>query len=607
MEESKKREVSTDDKKSRVRHMSRREFLATMAVSAAAAPLLGSALASPAKAQTISAGRSTGQAGHNILFIFTDQERYFRQRPSGFTLPGRERLEQTGVTFHNHYCPATQCTPSRSVLMTGLQTPDTRMFENTDLPWIKNLSTDIPTFGHMLRKVGYYTAYKGKWHLTREFDREPDRLLNKEMEVYGFADYNSPGDMVGHSLGGYHFDHLIAGSAITWLRNHGRPLNDEGKPWCLAVSLVNPHDVMYFNTDLPGQHVQDTGHLLKRATPVPQNEFYEKTWDLPLPKSLTQVIDGPGRPKAHAEYQKCWDYVLGHIPIEPERWKRLNDFYLNSLRAIDLQMLAILKELDALRLTGRTIVVVSSDHGEMAGAHGGMRGKGPFAYEECIHVPLNIVHPDVRGGQECRALSGHIDITPTLLAMAGVKRGQIGDLAGRDLPGKDLTPLLNNPGTAGVNAARNGVLFTYSGLFTVDSEPLGLVSKAVAAGTNLQAALKSGGGQLNLKKRGTVRTIFDGRYKFTRYFGPEDRNRPSTIEELYQYNDVELFDLQTDPAEMNNLAANKGENQDLVLAMSAKLEAVIKTEIGIDDGREMPDFKGINWTIDTKDNEAVLD
>ena len=248
-------EISKADNSIRAGHVSRREFLARMTAGAAATPLLGSALAGCA--QTMSPGRRVSasgksEGGKNILFVFTDQERYFRQWPAGFALPARERLQQTGVTFHNHYCPATMCTPSRSVLMTGLQTPDTRMFENTDLPWIKDLSTEIPTIGHMLRKAGYYTAYKGKWHLNRGFDREADRLLNKEMEVYGFADYNSPGDIVGHSLGGYHFDHLIAGSAITWMRNHGRPLNDDGKPWALVVSLVNPHDIMYFNTDAPG-------------------------------------------------------------------------------------------------------------------------------------------------------------------------------------------------------------------------------------------------------------------------------------------------------------------------------------------------------------------
>ena len=345
---------------------------------------------------------------------------------------------------------------------------------------------------------------------------------------------------------------------------------------------------------------------MKRARRAPNHEFYKKTWDVPLPQSLTEPLDRPGRPKANAEFLKVWDYILGHIPLEPERWRRLNDFYLNSLRAVDIQMLAILKELDTLRLTDRTIVVVTSDHGEMAGAHGGLRGKGPFAYEECIHLPLYTVHPDVRGGQECRALTAHIDMAPTLLAMAGVQPGKVGEIAGRELPGKDLTPLLNGPGAASIHAIREGVLFTYSGLVSVDSEPLGMAQKALAAGKDLPTALRSGGPP-NLKKRGTVRTVFDGRYKFTRYFGPEDRNRPGTLDELYQDNDVELFDLQTDPGEMTNLAAQKGEHRDLVLAMSAKLEALIKREIGVDDGREMPPFKGVTWTLDVKGSETILD
>jgi arylsulfatase A-like enzyme len=249
---------------------------------------------------------------------------------------------------------------------------------------------------------------------------------------------------------------------------------------------------------------------------------------------------------------------------------------------------------------------VTSDHGEMAGAHGGMRGKGPFAYEENIHLPLFITHPDVRGGQECRALTAHIDMAPTLLSMAGIGPGRAGELAGRDLPGKDLTLLLTNPGRADVNAVRDGVLFTYSGLVTVDADPLEAAANALAAGKDLPTALKSGEPP-NLKKRGTARTVFDGRYKFTRYFSPEDRNRPGSLDELYRDNDVELFDVQADPAEATNLAAVKGQHADLVLTMSRKLEAMIKAEIGVDDGREMPEVKGITWTLDTKDNDTVLD
>lgn len=150
------------------------------------------------------------------------------------------------------------------------------------------------------------------------------------------------------------------------------------------------------------------------------------------------------------------------------------------------------------------------------------------------------------------------------------------------------------------------MLFTYSGLVTVDADPLEAAANALAAGKDLPTALKSGDPP-NLKKRGTARTVLDGRYKFTRYFSPEDRNRPGSIDELYRDNDVELFDVQGDPAETTNLAAFKGQHTGLVLTMSRKLEAMIKGEIGVDDGREMPEFKGIPWTLDTEGNDTVLD
>lgn len=211
--------------------------------------------------------------GYNLLFVFTDQERYFPQWPPGLSLPAHERLQKTGITFHNHYTSAVMCTSSRSVLLTGLQTPINGMFENTNVPYVPNLSPDIPTFGHLLRKAGYYTAYKGKWHLSRAFDiKDKYPNLTEAMEAYGFADYFDPGDIVGHTLGGYLNDHLIAGSAIRWLRNRGKPLSAEGKPWSLTVSLVNPHDVMYFNTDAQDEQRQDTGKLAMQAARAPDHE-----------------------------------------------------------------------------------------------------------------------------------------------------------------------------------------------------------------------------------------------------------------------------------------------------------------------------------------------
>ena len=547
--------------------------------------------------------RRNGAAGEklNIVFLFGDQERYFPKWPKDLSLPGHERLQREGVTFHNHYTSAIMCTPSRSVLTTGLQTADNRMFDNTDMPWVQSLSPEVPTIGHMLRKAGYYTAYKGKWHLNKDFDtHEPDRLFTREMDGYGFSDYVGPGDIIGHTLGGYAFDQVIAGSAIAWLRRVGRPLAQERKPWSLFVSLVNPHDIMYFNTDLPGQMVQDSGKLLKRAAPAPDHAFYKATWDFPVAPTLREAMDAAGRPRAHGEFLKVWDHVLGHIPLEEERWRRFNDFYINSLRTMDLQIASLLSELDALGLADRTIFVFTSDHGEAAGAHG-LHGKGPFAYEEAIHIPLIISHPDVAGGQSCQALSSHIDMVPTLLGMAGVADSEKGEFAGRELPGKNLMPVLGTAASADVHAARESILFTYSGLVANDANLIAVAGEAIASGKSPRESMKASGFQPDLKKRGSLRTVFDGRYKFSRYFAPVERNRPGTIEELYKVNDVELFDLDADRAETVNLAADRQKNAELIATMSTKLEAAIKAEIGRDDGREMPEVGKISWAIDRAD------
>ena len=145
--------------------------------------------------------------------------------------------------------------------------------------------------------------------------------------------------------------------------------------------------------------MQNTGKLLKRAAGAPDHE------SLPRDVGYARRVDAsrsrwtrPGGRAAHGEFLKVWDHVLGHIPLEEERWRRFNDFYINSIRTMDMQIANVLSELDALGLADRTIIVFTSDHGEMAGAHG-IHGKGPFAYEEGIHVPLMVSHPDVRAGR----------------------------------------------------------------------------------------------------------------------------------------------------------------------------------------------------------------
>jgi arylsulfatase len=174
----------------------------------------------------------------------------------------------------------------------------------------------------------------------------------------------------------------------------------------------------------------------------------------------------------------------------------------------------------------------------------------------------------------------------------------MGEAAGRELPGRDFSSALAAPGRAGVHAVRESVLFTFSGLAQTDSNLMRVIAEGASQGKDTKTAIKESGFKPDLKKRGSLRMVYDGRYKYTRYFSPLERNRPTTIDEIHRWNDSELFDLTTDPGEMKNLAATKGANETLLLAMNAKLNAAIEREIGKDDGREMPEVAGINWAAE---------
>src|SRR5690348_17026578 len=332
--------------------MTRRQVLKIMGGGAIAASMAGSFSRSEVSAaeETRPGGRGSTSAGpYNILFILTDQERFFRpgELPPGFHLPGHERLSKRGVVFENHRINSCVCTPSRSVLYTGQHIQRTRMFDNTNFPWISSLSTEIKTVGHFLRDAGYYTAYKGKWHLTKEFETQndlsaPEKILTKEMEAYGFADYFGIGDIIAHTEGGYLHDGIIAAMATTWLRGKGRELAGQGKPWFLAVNLVNPHDVMFYNTDRPGEKVQER-NILGQIAHEPAYPLYSKQWKFELPASFSERLDAAGRPRAHAEFIKSHDALVGKIPAEDEwRWRKRHNYYLNCLRDVDRNIVAVL-------------------------------------------------------------------------------------------------------------------------------------------------------------------------------------------------------------------------------------------------------------------------
>ena len=585
--------------------LSRREFLESTGLTTLA---LGTGAFAGMPAMAATTENSTNEADaadskpYNILFILTDQERYFDPAtlPIGYSLSGRERLRREGVSFKNHQIATSVCSSSRSVIYTGQHIQHTKVFDNMGFPWSNDLSPDIPTVGDYLHAAGYHAAYLGKCHFIDELeDLEGDGALgvnlsklNEVMQQRGFDDYVGVGDIIGHILGGYETDEFTTSTAVRWLRAEPRELAKQGKPWFLALNLVNPHDVMFFNTDAPGSSpVQDLGHL----SPInrePAHALYQRRWNMPLPASRNETWDYAGRPRAHYDYQFARGAIVGQFPNEDTRWQRLQDYYLNCIADCDRHVERILQELDELGLADNTVVVMTSDHGELAGAHN-MHGKGATAFKEQLHVPLYVRHPghDTSAGKECAALTSHLDITPTILGLAGARGNSVRQQTPA-LKGQDLTGLLASPESAPNGAARPAALYNFNMWLYQDAEFMRQVYEALSSGQEVaKLGLKP-----DLAKRGAIRSVTDGRYRYSRYFSPRQHNLPTTIEEIVKYNDVELFDLKSDPDEMRNLAVDRKVNGELLLAMNQQLTNIIADEVGSDEGEFLPENKA-GWAV----------
>jgi len=412
------------------------------------------------------------------------------------------------------------------------------------------------------------------------------------MEGYGFSDYFGIGDIIAHTRGGYLHDGVIAAMASSWLRGKGRDLAAEGKPWFLAVNLVNPHDVMFYDTDAPGTPLRPERGITHVARD-PADPLYAQQWEFQLPPNHAERLDAPGRPAAHRDFLRSHDALVGAIPNEEARWRRRHNYYLNCLRDVDRNLASVLAELDASGLADRTVVILTADHGDMDGAHQ-LHAKGAVAYREQNHVPLIVVHPAYPGGRRCRAITSHLDIAPTLVGLTSAPAAKRQSIL-EGLAGTDFSGVLGNAETAGVQTVRKASLFNYNMFAYLDGDYLLKALEYVKKGGKPQQ-LKEAGIVPNLMKRGAVRSSYDGRYVFSRYFSPKQHNRPTTLEDLYRFNDVELFDHETDPLETNNLAADK-QHRDLVLAMNATLNGLLDAEVGEDRGQMLPGGAEAGWEV----------
>lgn len=539
-------------------------------------------------------------AGYNILFVLVDQEHFFPQWP--FPVPAREAIKKKAVTFLNHQAASCVCSSARSVVYAGQHIQHTGIADNLNYIWQRDLSTKTKTIGHRLTELGYHAAYQGKWHLsaTMDLNNKPvDAPLldyRKTMQSYGFQDFFGVGDLIDGTLGGYKYDDGTLATAVTWLRTEAQTLRTKGQPWYLAVNLVNPHDTMYFDSDIGTENIQGKRHALPIAR-APDDELYRATWDnVPLPPNRHQPFDAPGRPKAHLYYQQSIDLLVGQWPDEDRRWRDLRNYYFNAIRDCDTKVERLMAALENNGMAQNTIVVFTADHGELGGSHQ-MRGKGTNTYRQQNHLPLMIVHPGLPGGKECQAITSQLDLTPTLLALTGKDAASVAR-ASEGLRGKDFSAQLRNPEAAAPKSVRPASLFNFDMLSYSDPKwaAMTIDTRAFRAKPPEQQEAMLAAQPPDFRNRTAIRSIFDGRYRFSRYFSPVLFNTPKTLEELLAKNDLEVYDLQADPDEMTNLALDAKKNGDLILALNQTTNERIAEEVGVDDGSFLPIRSG-KWAF----------
>jgi len=388
----------------------------------------------------------------NLLVLWTDQQRADTMAAygnHGYRVPALNRLAAESVVFDRCYVTQPVCTPSRSSVMTGLWPHRTGCVRN-NIP----LKADFKTLPELVADSAYRTAYMGKWHLGDElFAQHGFQHWVSIEDIYN--QYFSPArDRAARSS--YHHFLLSLGYkpdannqfsrrfATTVPIEHSKPsflaqeavkfiLQHRAEPWILYVNTLEPHTP--FSSALNDLHTEDQAPLPPNYPGIPEGP--EPEWY----KSRRRKFAGPK--------------TEGFDLRGPEGWKRMHRNYAGLCSLVDQAFARILWALEVSGQAENTIVVHTSDHGEMMGAHSLMAKS--VMYEEAVRVPLLLRVPLRLKPQRFPHPVSHIDLVPTLLELMGVRdpgldgRSLLGYLSAERSPEDVFIQWTQDPGEGGPN------------------------------------------------------------------------------------------------------------------------------------------------------------
>ncbi len=523
---------------------------------------------------------ATAQAQHkaaaatqrpNIVYIMCDDHAFQCISAYGSPIsklaptPNIDRIAERGMRFDRAFVENSLSTPSRACLMTGLYSN-----QNGQRQLGEGIDTTRTFFTEQLQQAGYQTAVVGKWHMgcdPKGFDYY--HIYNDQGQYYNpqYRGTDTDGKYIVEE--GYSTD-LTTDHALSFIEHR-----DASKPFCLLLHHKAPHRNWLANTKYFGMYDNVT-------FPLPET-FYDdyetrgsavRTQKMSVTKDMRWEQDFKVQEMLDTANADSWDSYLSLMNevnrMNPEQriawgkyyfprnrrllearltgkeldeWKYQNYIrdYMSVIKSVDESVGRVLDYLDSHGLTDNTIIVYTSDQGFYMGEHGWFDKR--FMYEESLRTPLLIAYPGhIQPGTVCNKLVQNIDYAPTFLDLAGISKP-------KELPGRSLTPLFK----AGdkVKGWRNSIYYHY-----YDYPTYHMVRKHDGVRTDRYKLIHFyGAGGLDAVKENKYQrqpgTREHGCMTYLTslgYFEPKDS--------AVNYN--ELYDLQADPHELNNLYGKPG-------------------------------------------------
>ena len=335
-----------------------------------------------------------GDTRPNIVLIVTDQQRSSAMSCAGNThlqTPAMDSLAARGTRFARAYATYPLCTPSRASLATsrmpyelGISINDQRL----PAAYYSN-PVDYPSLGTLFQSAGYRTVWAGRWHVPTTY---PAHSPNASGEIPGFELLAFAKVLPGESIWegkGSSYDGEVAAAAAEFIHTQV----GQQQPFLLSVQFLNPHDIINFTVDTP----KDPAELIP-------------TVRLPaLPNNLSAPDMGAWGKRVTVQYGLNWNNPT---------FRQMLYVYYRLTEVVDNEVGVVLQALRDANLEDNTVILYTSDHGEMGGSH--RRFGKQSLYQEATMVPFILAGPGVPAGGLDRHLVSGLDVLPTLCDFAGI-------------------------------------------------------------------------------------------------------------------------------------------------------------------------------------------